>query len=94
MYFVDRVQAQGTRQRKIPVPKKFWADFPLDSIVKVELVNDTSMFYVDKVQAQGKAQRRIPLPLKFWDEFPIGTMVKIEIMHKPKSKAKKNTKKK
>lgn len=90
MYFVDRVQAQGTRQRKIPLPKKFWVDFPLDSIVKVELVNNPSMFYVDKVQAQGKMQRRIPLPLKFWEEFPVGSMVKVEIMHKPsKAKGKK-----
>jgi hypothetical protein len=84
MFFVDRVQAQGTRQRKVPVPKKFWKEFPIDSIVKIELVNDPTMFYVDKVQAQGKIQRRIPLPLKFWEEFPLGAIVKIELMRKGK----------
>jgi hypothetical protein len=84
MFFVDRVQAQGTRQRKIPMPKKFWKEFPIDSIVKIELVNDPTMFYVDKVQAQGKIQRRIPLPLKFWEEFPTGVMVKVELMRKGK----------
>lgn len=84
VYFVDLVLAQGTRQRKVPVPKKFWKEFPINSIVKVELVNDPTMFYVDKVQAQGKIQRRIPLPLKFWEEFPKGTMVKVELMRKSK----------
>ena len=84
MFFVDKVQAQGTRQRKIPLPKKFWGEFPIDSIVKVELVNDPTMFFVDKVQAQGKIQRRIPLPLKFWEEFPLGAMVKVELMRKGK----------
>jgi len=84
MYFVDKIQAQGTRQRKIPLPKKFWREFPLNSIVKIELLDDLSMFYVDKVQAQGRLQRRIPLPQKFWDEFPVGTMVKIELMKKGK----------
>ncbi len=82
MYFVDQVQAQGTRQRKIPLPKKFWLDFPLDSLVKIELIENPLLFYVDKVQAQGKAQRRIPLPQKFWDEFPISSMVKVEVMKK------------
>ena len=86
MYFVDKIQAQGTRQRKIPVPKKFWLDFPLDSYVKIELLDDNSMFFVDKVQAQGKQQRRIPVPQKFWNEFPVGAMVKIEVMRKGKKK--------
>jgi len=86
MYFVDRIQAQGTRQRKIPLPKKFWREFPLDSIVKIELIGDISLFYVDKIQAQGKVQRRIPLPIKFWKEFPLGSMVKIELMRKGKKK--------
>ena len=82
MYFVDKILAQGTRQRKIPVPKKFWREFPLDSLVKISLIDDEEMFYVDKVQAQGKIQRRIPLPQKFWSEFPVGTMVKVELMKK------------
>ena len=82
MFFVDKILAQGTRQRKIPVPKKFWREFPLDSLVKISLVDDEEMFYVDKIQAQGKVQRRIPLPQKFWGEFPIGVMVKVELMKK------------
>ena len=86
MYFVDKILAQGKRQRKIPLPKKFWLDFPLDSMVVVSLLKDESLFYVDKVQAQGKLQRRIPLPYKFWKEFPVGQMVKIEIMKKGKKK--------
>ena len=84
MYFVDKIQAQGTRQQKIPVPKKFWIEFPMDSYVKIELLNDSSMFFVDKVQAQGRLQRRIPVPQKFWNEFPVGAMVKIEVMEKSK----------
>ncbi len=82
MYFVDKIQAQSTRQRKIPVPKKFWLDFPLGSLVKIELMGNSDLFYVDKVQAQGKIQRRIPLPQKFWEEFPVGVVVKVEIMKK------------
>ncbi len=82
MYFVEKIQAQGLRQRKIPLLKKFWPEFPLHSLVKIELLDDSSMFFVDKVQAQGKLQRRIPVPLKFWEEFPIGTLVKIELMKK------------
>jgi len=86
MYFVDKIQAQGTRQRKVPLPKKFWREFPLGSLVKVELIDDPSLFYVDKVQAQGKIQRRIPLPKKFWKEFPVGVMVKVELMKKGEKK--------
>lgn len=84
MYYVDKVQAQGKRQRKIAVPKKFWKELPLNSLVKIELIDDSSLFYVDKVQAQGKLQRRIPLPQKFWNEFPVGVMVRIEFMRKSK----------
>jgi hypothetical protein len=86
MYFVDKVQAQSKRQRKIPLPKKFWREFPLDSLVKISLLNDESMFYVDKVQNQGSIQRRIPLPQKFWNEFPLNSIVKIELMKKGKKK--------
>ena len=86
MYLVDKIQEQGERQRKISVSKKFWKEFPLDSIVKIELLNHSSMFYVDKVQAQGKLQRRIPLPKKFWGEFPVGSMVRIELIKKGKNK--------
>jgi len=80
MYFVDKIQAQGTRQRKIPVLKKFWREFPLDSYVKIELMNDSSLFFVDKVQAQGRLQRRIPVPQKFWPEFKVGKIIKVELM--------------
>ena len=86
MYFVDQIQAQGTRQRKIPVLKKFWKKFTLNSMVKIELIDNPSLFYVDKVQAQGKKQRRIPLPQKFWEEFPVGSMVRIELMKKGKKR--------
>jgi len=86
MYFVDKIQAQGTRQRKIPLPKKFWKEFPLDSLVKIELIDEPSLFYVDKIQAQGKVQRRVPVPKKFWKEFPLGSMVKVELMRKSKKK--------
>jgi len=79
MYFVDRVQAQGKKQRKIPVPKKFWIEFPLKVMVKVELLEKPNVFYVDKVQSQGK-QRRIPLPQKFWDEFAVDAIVRIEVI--------------
>ena len=82
MYFVDKIQAQGTRQRKIPLPKKFWREFPLDSMVKIELIAEPSLFFVDKIQAQGKVQRRVPVPKKFWKEFPVGAMVKVELMRK------------
>ena len=81
MYFVDKIQEQGTRQKKIPLPKKFWKEFPLDSMVKIELIDNPSLFYVDKVQAQGKVQRRIPLPKKFWQEFPVGAMVRVELIN-------------
>jgi len=81
MYFVDKIQEQSTRQRKIPLPKKFWKEFPLDSMVKIELIDNPSLFYVDKVQAQGKVQRRIPLPKKFWSEFPTGSIVKVELIN-------------
>ncbi len=84
MYFVDKIQAQGTRQRKIPLPKKFWKEFPLDSMVKIELIDNPNLFYVDKIQAQGKVQRRIPLPKKFWSEFPAGSIVKVELIQTKK----------
>lgn len=86
MYFVDKVQAQGKRQRKIPLPKKFWKEFPLHSLVKIELIKDPTLFYVDKVQSQGKIQRRIPLPQKFWTEFKLGDMIRVELMRKSKKK--------
>lgn len=82
MYFVERILAQGTRQRKISVSKKFWKEFPIDSYVKIELLDDSTMFFVDKVQAQGKLQRRIPVPQKFWNEFQVGAAVKVELMKK------------
>ena len=82
MYYIDYVQAQGTRQRKIPVPKKFWKEFPLDCFVKIELLSDPFMFFVDTIQAQGKIQRRIPVPQKFWKQFPIGCTVRVEFMRK------------
>ncbi len=84
IYFVDKIQGQGRRQRKIPLPKKFWREFPLGSFVKVEQLEDASLFYVDKVQAQGKIQRRIPVPQKFWPEFQLGAMVRVEFMRKGK----------
>ncbi len=80
VYFVDKIQAQGKRQRKIPLPKKFWNEFPSNSYVKIELLHDPALFFVERVQAQGKLQRRIPVPLKFWSEFRVGTLVKIELM--------------
>ncbi len=83
MHFVERIQVQSTRQRKIPVPKKFWREFPLDSFVKIELLNDQTLFFVERVQAQGGLQRRIPLPQKFWAFFPANSVVKVELMHKP-----------
>tara|TARA_Y100000310_G_C20689015_1_gene820987 strand:+ start:3381 stop:3641 length:261 start_codon:yes stop_codon:yes gene_type:complete len=86
MYYVEKIQAQGTRQRKIPVLKKFWPEFPLHSLVKIELLDTSDLFFVDKVQAQGKKQRRIPVPHKFWDEFPVGSLVRVEIMRKGKKK--------
>jgi len=86
MYFVDKIQAQGTRQRKIPLPKKFWSEFSLNSLVKIELIDDSSLFFVDKVQAQGKVQRRIPVPKKFWSEFSVNAIVKVELMKRPKNK--------
>lgn len=84
MYFVDKVQTQGKRQRKVPVPKKFWKEFPVYSLVKIESMKDPTLFYVDKVQTQGKIQRRIPLPQKFWEEFPLNAVVKVELMRKKK----------
>jgi hypothetical protein len=80
MYFVEKVLAQGKKQRKISVSKKFWREFPINSYVKIELLDDSTMFFVDKVQAQGKLQRRIPVPQKFWDEFPVGVIVRVEVM--------------
>ena len=79
MYFVEKIQAQGTRQRKIPVLKKFWKEFPLDSYVKISLL-EADLFFVDKVQAQGTLQRRIPVPLKFWKEFAVGNAVRIDLI--------------
>lgn len=80
MFFVDKIQAQGTKQRKIPLPKKFWKEFPLHSMVKIELIDNPAVYYVDKVQTQGEKQRKIPVPKKFWKEFPMGSMVKIELL--------------
>ena len=85
MYFVDKIQEQGTRQKKIPLPKKFWKEFPINSMVKIELIDNPNLFYVDKVQAQGKVQRRIPLPKKFWPEFPVGSIVKVELIKTEKN---------
>ena len=82
MYFVDYIQAQGERQRKIPVSKKFWAEFPLDSYVKIELMDNSGLFFVDRIQAQGGKQRRIPVPQKFWGEFTVGSAVRIELIKK------------
>lgn len=82
MYYIDRIQAQGKRQRKIPLPRKFWLEFSLNSMVKIESLSNQNLFYVDKIQAQGKQQRRIPVPQKFWSEFPVGTFVKIELLKK------------
>ncbi len=84
MYFVDRIQAQGTKQRKIPVPKKFWKEFPLGSLVKIELQDNPHLFFVDIVQTQGKIQRRIAVPRKFWEYFPVGAIVKVEGMRNGK----------
>ncbi len=80
MYFVEKIQAQGKSQRKIAVRKKFWADFPLKSWVKISLLNDSNVYFVDIVQAQGKLQRRIPIPQKFWKEFAVGKAVRIDIV--------------
>lgn len=82
MYIVEKIQAQGSRQRKILVPKKFWSEFPVHGYVKIELLDDASLFFVDRVQAQGTLQRRIPVPQKFWMEFPVGAIVRIERMGK------------
>ncbi len=38
VYYVDKVQGQGKEQRKIPLPKKFWKEFPVGSIVRIELI--------------------------------------------------------
>ena len=84
MYYVDKILAQGTRQRKISVPKKFWKDFPLNSYVKIERIDGSPLFFVDIVQAQGKLQRRIPVPQKFWKEFPVGSTIRIELIKKGK----------
>ncbi len=81
MYFVETIQSQGTRQRKLSVPKKFWQNFPLNAIVKISLLDET-LFFVDRVQAQGKLQRRIPVPKKFWKEFPVNTVVRIDLIKK------------
>ncbi len=86
MYYVDKILAQGTRQRKIPVPKKFWKNFPLNSYVKISLIDGSPLFFVDIVQAQGKLQRRIPVPQKFWKEFPVGSTIKIELIKKGSKK--------
>ena len=79
MYFVEKIQAQGKKQRKIPVPKKFWNEFPVGSLVKIEKVYEPTLFFVDIVQEQG-VQRRIAVAYKFWNYFPVGTAVKIEWM--------------
>ncbi|GEM_PF-6929225 len=80
--FVERIQIQSTHQRKIPVPKKFWKEFPLNALVKIELMDTPALFFVDMVQAQGKVQRKIPVPQKFWDFFAADTIVTIELMRK------------
>ena len=38
MFFVDRVQAQGKLQRRIPVPQKFWDEFTVGATVKIEVM--------------------------------------------------------
>ncbi len=83
MHFVEKVQVQSTRQRKIPVPKKFWREFAVDCVVKIELMNNSGVCFVDVVQAQGKLQRRIPVPQKFWEFFSEGSMVMVTLMHSP-----------
>ncbi len=87
MHFIERIQIQSTRQRKIPLPKKFWSEFPIHSLVKIELLNTPldipPLFFVDRVQAQGTIQRRISLPQKFWQFFPKNSLVKVELMRKP-----------
>ena len=65
----EQILAQGTRQQKISVSKKFWEEFSIRSYVKIELMDDPTLFFVDKVQTQGRLQRRISVPQKFWKEF-------------------------
>jgi hypothetical protein len=91
MYFVDKILAQGTRQRKIPLPKKFWLEFPLDSFVKISHLDNSPLFFVDLVQEQGKLQRRIPVPQKFWKEFPMGSLVKVELLKRAGPTIKQNS---
>ncbi len=38
LYFVDKVQAQGKIQRRIPVPQKFWEEFTVGGVVRIDLV--------------------------------------------------------
>ncbi len=83
---MDKVQAQGEKQRKVPVPRKFWLDFPINSFVKISLLSNPTIFYVDKVLAQGTKQRRIPIPQKFWKLFDIDDTVRVDIMKVSKKK--------
>ncbi|MBT5739471.1 hypothetical protein HOI26_00075 [Candidatus Woesearchaeota archaeon] len=80
VYFVEKIQAQGERQRKIPLLKRFWDEFPLDSYVRVELIENSSVYFVDFVLKQGSLQRKIPVPQKFWKEFSVGAMVKVSLV--------------
>jgi len=80
--FVERIQIQSTHQRKIPVPKKFWSGFPLNALVKIQLMDTPSLFFVDLVQAQGKVQRKIPVPQKFWEFFEPNSIVTVELMRR------------
>lgn len=84
MYFVEKIQAQGAKQRKIPVLKRFWQEFPIGSYVKITLLDQEQLFFVDVVQTQGKLQRKIPVPLKFWREFSVGKAVKISLVKRGK----------
>lgn len=84
MYYIEKVQAQGLKQRKVSLSKKFWNEFPLDCFVKIELLESPNIFFVDRVQAQGKLQRRIPVPQKFWEDFDVESIVKVTFLRRGK----------
>jgi len=59
LFFVDRVQAQGEKQRRIPLPQKFWQFFPSTCVVKVELMHKPTVLKQILTTVEKKVEKSI-----------------------------------
>ena len=67
LFFVDKVQAQGGKQRRIPVPQKFWEEFAVGTAVRIELIKKESNMVGrdnDALEKLYLAKKKIEIRLK------------------------------